>query len=198
MFSKSALKITDYLVQNRIISESDSEIYSFGFKAGFAMLANIAITLAIGVIMGMLLESLLMLAIFVPLRSCAGGVHASNNIKCLLLSVIAVFLVLIMAREASGFFNDTLIFIIGVVCSIIIFILAPVQDANKPLNKDDCKVLKRRSLKALCIELSLFLMLLYLGFKTATIVFILTLSLTCLSVCIGALKNYWLYSVNTR
>jgi len=190
MFAKGALKITERLVQNQIIPESDFEIYAFGFESGFAMVTNVIITAIIGFILGMPLESLLMLAVFIPLRSCAGGIHASNNMKCLVLSSISVFLVLVAARAAQDLFSVIFILAVAIACSAIIFALAPVQDANKPIGKDDARILKRRTIKVLCFEIGLFVVLLSFGLIVASLVMTFTLFLVCLSLGFGVLKNY--------
>jgi accessory gene regulator B len=189
MFDKFALKITETLVENGVINDADSEVYVFGFKNGFVILFNIAITLTIGFILGMALESLLFLFVFIPLRSCAGGIHASNNTRCLILSAIAIVLLLIIANIILVVVNVPMIVVTSAICVAVIYILAPVQDANKPLDDDEIKLYKKRTTKILCAEFGLLLILLPLGFRLATIVLTLTLLFVCLSVCAGALKN---------
>ena len=190
MFTKAATKLTALLVNNQIISEEDFEVYCFGFKAGFVILLNVLVTISIGFILWMPLESLLILLVFIPLRSCAGGIHTSNNIKCFFASTFFVFLVLIAARAVYGLFDMPVSILTGFICSIIIFALAPVQDANKPLNNEDKRKLKRHTLRVLCILFGLLLVLFFLRFVIAVNVFVFTLFLVCLSVCTGALKNY--------
>ncbi|MCL2248944.1 MAG: accessory gene regulator B family protein [Oscillospiraceae bacterium] len=189
MFNKFALKITESLVENSVINEVDSEIYVFGFKNGFVILFNIAVTLTIGFILGMPLESLLFLFVFIPLRSCAGGIHASNNTRCLILSAIAVVLLLIAANMIMTVVNIPMIVITAVVCVAVLYMLSPVQDANKPLDDDEIKLYKKRTTKILCAEFGLLLILSLFGFRLASIVLTLTLLFVCFSVCAGALKN---------
>jgi len=190
MFAKYAQKLTGNLIKNMVISESDAEVYRFGFEAGFAIIANVLVTLIVGFILGMPLESLLLLAVFIPLRSCAGGIHASNNIKCTVLSALAVFSSLIAAHIAVSYLNAVVVLIAGVACSAIILALAPVQDANRPLDKAETRLLKQRTLKVLCAEITILILLLSFGLKAAALVLVCTLCLVCLSICVGALKNH--------
>lgn len=189
MLDKYASKITNCLVENNIINEADSEVYSFGFKNGFVILANILIVLIIGVVLGMPLESLLLLLVFIPLRSCAGGIHTSSNLRCIMLSAVVVFLLLIVANMIQGFMSASIMLPAAVVCMTVIYILSPVQDANKPLDDAEVKLYKKRTKRVLCAEFCVLLAFLYFEFTLAALVLTLTLFLVFLSVCTGATKN---------
>jgi len=190
MFNKTATRLTENLIKNQIISESDSEIYRFGFETGFVLLVNVAVTLSFGFILGMPIESIIVLLVLIPLRSCAGGIHASNNIKCIILSTFLFSIVLIASRFSQSITSIAMILVLGIACSIIILALAPVQDANKPIKKDEARTLKQRTLKVLLIEIAILSLLLFLGFNLAATVLAFTLFLVCISVSVGALRNY--------
>ena len=189
MLEKYAIKITANLVENKVINEADSEVYSFGLKNGFIILLNLVITLLIGFILRMPLESLLFLLVFIPLRSCAGGIHASNNVRCMILSVIAVVLLLITANLIVAIMSAPIIIAAASFCAFVIYGLSPVQDANKPLDDDEIKLYKKRTFKVLCVEFGLLLILLFFRLNLAATVLTLTLLFVCFSVCAGALKN---------
>lgn len=189
MFKKCASKITDRLLENRIINEAEYEIYCFGFKTGFVILSNVVIVLLIGFILGMPIESLLFLLAFISLRSCAGGIHTSNNTRCMVLSAIAVFLLLLTAYMIQGFVTVLTILLLAISSAIVIYVLSPVQDKNKPLDDTEVKLYRRRTRKVLCLELCLLMILLYVGFNMAATVLALTVFIICISVCLGALKN---------
>jgi len=194
MLEKYAIKITANLVENKVINEADSEVYSFGLKNGFIILLNLVITLLIGFILRMPLESLLFLLVFIPLRSCAGGIHASNNVRCMILSVIAVVLLLITANFIVAVMTASIIVAAATVCALVIYLLSPVQDANKPLDDEEIKLYRKRTLKVLCVEFGLLLILLFFGFNLAATVLTLTLLFVCFSLCAGALKNKLMYT----
>jgi len=189
MFPKIAKNLTDHLVLNQVIPESDSEVYSFGFEVGFSMIVNLVLSFVIGFFIGMPLEGLLLLAVFIPLRSFAGGFHASNQFRCLWLSVLAVGAVLLFARFAASVLTPMPIMLIGVISAVIIAVLSPVSDTNKPLDKIEIQTLKKRTRIALCVNLLVLLLLLLFGFAAASLVSALTLLMVCLSLCFGAVKN---------
>jgi len=192
MFTKAAKNLTDGLVRSHVIPESDFEVYCFGFEVGLAMAVNLLLSFIIGLLIGMPLESLLLLAVFIPLRSCAGGFHASSHFRCLWLSVLTVLAVLVSARLAANLFTPALTLLLGGASATLIGMLAPVQDANRPLDKAEVHLFKRRTKIALCANLLVLILLLVFGFETSAMVSALTLLVVCLSLCAGAAKGLFL------
>lgn len=56
-----------------IISESDFDLFEYGFNMGITVLLNLISTIVIGVIAGEVFESIAFLVFYIPLRSYAGG-----------------------------------------------------------------------------------------------------------------------------
>jgi len=191
MLTKIAIKVTNNLIENHIISKEDFELYSFGLKSSLIIAINIIVTLIIGFSLRMPIESLLILVVFIPLRSCAGGIHASNNTLCLFISALMIVSILIFTKWLLLYFtlNLTLMTVVGLVAAVITFILAPVQDANKPLNANEAQLFKKRTLKVLFAEISFLIIMLCFRIDTVVLVIALTLCIVCLSVCAGAVKN---------
>lgn len=82
MFKKTACKITQRLCEKGIISESDFDLYEYGFNMRITVLLNLISTIVIGVIAGKVFESIAFLVFYIPLRSYAGGYHASTPRRC--------------------------------------------------------------------------------------------------------------------
>ena len=59
MFKKTACKITQRLCEKGIISESDFDLYEYGFNMRITVLLNLISTIVIGVIVGKEFESFL-------------------------------------------------------------------------------------------------------------------------------------------
>lgn len=87
MFKKTACKITQRLFEKGIISESDFDLYEYGFNMGITVLLNLISTIVIGVIAGNVFESIAFLVFYIPLRSYAGGYHASTPRRCYFISI---------------------------------------------------------------------------------------------------------------
>ena len=56
MFKKTACKITQRLCEKGIISESDLDLFEYGFNMGITVLLNLISTIVIGVIAGNVFE----------------------------------------------------------------------------------------------------------------------------------------------
>lgn len=87
MFKKTACKITQRLCEKDIISERDFDLYEYGFNMGITVLLNLISTIVIGVIAGKVFESIAFLVFYIPLRSYAGGYHASTPRRCNFISI---------------------------------------------------------------------------------------------------------------
>jgi len=190
MFTKSARKLTKSLVDNEVIPESEFEAHCIGFEMSFAIAANIVTTLAIGFAFRMPLESLLFLAAIIPLRSYAGGYHASSHFRCYLFSIVAVIAILssmglILSMYSAGIFMGA-----GVVCATIMFFLAPVQHPNRPLIDSEVYISRQRARIILCIETFALAAFLALGWRVAASILLCTMLLVCVSACVGAVMNY--------
>ena len=98
MIVKTASYVTQILIDIGVIEEKNGEVYHFGLEMAIAMFLNLITTIMIGLLFRMLLESLVFLALFIPLRSYAGGFHASNHFKCFWLSQFSVIAVFCLVR----------------------------------------------------------------------------------------------------
>ena len=79
MFTRISEYITQQLENENIISEN-REIYRYGIQIGLVITLNLITSLLIGAIFGELIFSILLLAVYIPLRTYSGGYHASTTI----------------------------------------------------------------------------------------------------------------------
>ena len=182
--------MTNSLVDNGVIPESEFEAHFLGFEMGFAIAANIMTTLAVGFAFRMPLESLLFLVAFIPLRSYAGGYHASTHLRCYAFSVFAIIAVLGSLRFIVSVYNTGVFIGIGILFTMILFFLAPVQHPNRSLGENEVRTFRRCARIILCIEMLALAVFLALGWGVAASVLLCTLLLVCASACAGAVQNY--------
>lgn len=90
-YSKS---IADKLVQDDIIQETDKIVVEFGLRQLFAVLRSLSITFLISFFLNKVLECVIFLLFFWPLRVYAGGYHAKTSQRCLIISVVSIFVIL--------------------------------------------------------------------------------------------------------
>lgn len=177
----------DHLVKAKIIEETNKALYVYGLHQTLVMLINILLTLLIGYLLNMTLQSILFLILYIPIRSYAGGYHASTPMRCYCLSIILVIAVLTVMKT---FPLSAFICMAGMILSgIIIFVLAPVQDANKPFTEKERQYFKKKTRLFLLSELLLGVVA--VATTLPTLYTCIAMSLTALSVLLilGILKN---------
>ena len=130
-------KIVKVLSKNNIIAKEESSLYIFGLKYLFGFLTNIATTIIVGIIMGMIWECILFSVAYIPLRQYAGGYHAQNSRICYILSTMLVIMSLIVIQYAN--LNLAIAHLASMLSCLIIFIKAPVESKSKPLNSKERK-----------------------------------------------------------
>ena len=121
---------------------------------GITVLLNLISTIVIGVIAGKVFESIAFLVFYIPLRSYAGGYHASTPRRCYF-----IFIVIIMAMLLFiGYVDLSIIYIILLLVGMVVcFAFAPVEDKNKPLDRDEISVFKERAYLIVSIEFFIWL-----------------------------------------
>lgn len=145
-------KIWIQMKQAKGLSEDDREIYLFGFTQGAILLLNILTSLCIGTALDMILEVFVYMVCFIPLRIFAGGYHAKTQLRCYIMSSFATVFVLLGIRFLQDY-NGTLEWIMLLISTAVIWKLAPVEDANKPLAVTEILEYKARVHKMLLILL---------------------------------------------
>lgn len=143
MFSKLSGKITEQLIENGTIDSENKEIYSYGVEQTFVILMNIVTTLFIGICFGMLWQSIIFMIIYLPLRSFAGGYHASTVFRCYIFGMVLTITYLFINKYVSE--TNLIIITLIVIASLMILILAPVETSNKPLDHTELSVYKKRT-----------------------------------------------------
>lgn len=154
MFTKVSTRIAGSLLRAEIINEPQQDIYIYGFRRLFTLLLNLAIAIMIGIIMGRLWECLILEAVFVPLRSYAGGYHASGERMCCVLSAGMIVLNLSLLRLLTAGYPETAGILLLFTAAAVIMLLAPVGTKNKPLDKDEKRVYRQRTHVILRIEMA--------------------------------------------
>ena len=154
MFVKLSEYITQQLEKGKIIQSDNRELYKYGFQQGLILLLNSATSIVIGVIFGKVLESILLLAAYIPLRSYAGGHHSDSSEKCYVVStLITVIWMLILKFLILPTSCWGIILLIG---TVVCFVFSPVENLQKPLDEDETRVYRKHALIVLAVEICLW------------------------------------------
>lgn len=117
------------------LSAEEKEIVLFGLMQGRSLVNSVAVTILLGLLMGLLWESILFVICFLPLRRYAGGFHAKTRRGCLFFSVmivLAAFFVIKYLRCA-----DWIIAAVSFICLAVLWKMAPVENEKRLLSEEE-------------------------------------------------------------
>ncbi|MGX8128389.1 accessory gene regulator ArgB-like protein [Clostridioides difficile] len=133
MFKKMAIKITTALVENKLITIKEYNIYSYGFEVIIASFINIILALTLALILHKFIHILLFLICYCSVRQFSGGYHANNHKNCIFI-FLSIVLITIYASNYISTVNHIPIIIFSLLNYFGIFFLAPLEHKNNPLN----------------------------------------------------------------
>lgn len=160
-------KLSLYLSENQNIGKDDEELYEYATKVVVHGIINIAITILIGILFGMLKECVCLFITFFILRKFTGGLHASKYIYCLISSIVFVILSLFIIKYLEQNSYHILFLSVLIVSILLICFFAPVDSKSKKLSIKEKKVYKYFSIILSLIFLLIVLVLMYKNFIIA-------------------------------
>ena len=166
---------------------NENELYIFGVNQFLNMLLNILTALFIGILFGETLRIILFMLAYVPLRSYAGGWHSRTPLRCYIFSVIMLIVVSIGMKYLSV--AEWIYYVILAVATLIVFVLSPVEDRNKPLDEIEYKVFKKRTMLITAAELTVALLLKLLTLDNLFVAVIYSFVVLSLMLVSGKVKN---------
>lgn len=152
------------LIFSEDVNEEKIELYSFAIYIVFSELLHIVTMLLIGLIFGLVAESIILYISFISIRKFAGGYHAKTPFRCYLFSIVTIVISLLTLKFS---FNSQIIglnymFIsIALISLIVILFLSPLDNENKIINCKEKKVYKKISVVNSCVLFIISLFMLY-------------------------------------
>jgi accessory gene regulator B len=179
-------KLSSFFAANNIIKQEDAEVYEYSLEILFSTILNFAAVVVIAVLTRKVLPTVIYLLGFIPVRLIAGGYHADTHFRCflVLMGTYSCFLAIIMFTPVLAVPALTLAVII--ISVLMIFVLAPVADKNKPVSAEDIKSFRLKSRIAVLVYAAAALALLFLA-SVNTLAF--SLSLGVFSVAMSLLAT---------
>ncbi len=187
LLARLAVKIVNDLVHSGVIKEEDAEIYIYGINQILTSVLNVSSALIIGLIFGVFPEIAVFMAAYIPLRSFAGGYHAKTPLSCYVFSVIMLIVVSIGLKYLH--LADWVYYAVLVAATLVVLVLSPVEDRNKPLDEIEQKVYKRRTILIAAVELTLAMLLKLLMFDDLFIATAYSFVVLSLMLIAGKAKN---------
>ncbi|NLP30720.1 MAG: accessory gene regulator B family protein [Clostridiales bacterium] len=186
MKSRVDERVVESLISLGVVPSEDKDIYVYGVGQGIVLLVNLISVIIIGLLLGMVWQSLVFILAYIPIRSYAGGYHASTQLRCYILSNAVVVAVLIAIRLVP--WNGYACLSVTIFSIITIILLAPVEDLNKPLREIEIKVFRKLTRIILVILLVIALILWYFA-KQFSICVIIALLVVAIMLILGVIKN---------
>ncbi len=171
------------------LTDEDKEIYLFGLIQGVIFLLNTFTALCIGMILNMLIEVIIYLVCFIPIRIFAGGYHAKTQFRCYIMSTVTTFVALRLIKflQISNSIFEIVVLIISI---IIIWNLSPIEDDNKPLTKEEYSIYKIKVRKLISIILGVLIFSFIINNQLILSSIQVAMFILSLVVIIGAIKLY--------
>lgn len=189
MFERLSEKLTGKLIRAGIISETDTDVYVYGFFQLAMMLLNIVTTLFLGILFQLLIPCILLNLSYIPLRINAGGHHANSPMKCYINSTIMIAALLAVIKWLT--IHPTVYAVLLVLSGVVIWILAPVEAENNPWEDTEKLIYRRKSRVILGIEIIIFVVTLIFTKKLISETIALGVFTECLMLLVGAVKNHY-------
>lgn len=180
-------KIIESMVATGVVPSEDKELYQYGLRQGLIMIVNVLSAILIGLILGMLWHCIVFLISYIPIRSYAGGYHASTQLRCYWLSNALILLVLLGIKLIP--WNGYALLAISLFSAIIIFWLAPVEDLNKPLRQIEIVIYKRKARIIFVLLLCFSFLLWFAGRKEISVSIVMALQVVSVMLILGVMKN---------
>lgn len=145
MFSamaKKAVKLLD--VQSNMEAE-DKELYEYGFHMLFAKSFFFLLSVLLGYLFHIIMESTVFFLLFSAIRSYAGGVHAKKESSCTILTSGA--LLAAIAGIKWNIVTDQLLVPLSLsfASAAIVLAYAPLDSSQKPLDQEERKQFRKTS-----------------------------------------------------
>lgn len=189
LLARLAGKIVNNLVHSNVIKEEDAEIYIYGINQILVSVLNVSSALIIGLLFGTLLEIAVFMAAYIPLRSFAGGYHAKTPLRCYIYSLIMLVIVSMdlkyLNMEIWGYYA------VLSATVLIVLVLSPVEDRNKPLDEIEHKVYKKRAMNIAAAEVMVCLALKFVGYDNLFVAVVYSFAALGFMLVAGKVKNHW-------
>lgn len=163
MIEKCANIIADWLINCKVVEETDKELYSYAVYSILLSLSPLALAIGFGICMGCVRQSVTIIMPFVIIRKFSGGYHTKHAWSCLIWSCLLLLLCIVMSFYIKCGWGTALI-TVGAAVSLVCF--SPIDNENRTLNQEEYSRYKR--ITAVLVITFLFMDALLFAFQLHT------------------------------
>lgn len=139
MINRISERIAIFLLNKKVIEENELEIYIYGYEVLISSVIDFFIVLLFAVIFNRIILMTIFFIMFVSVRIYTGGYHADTFGKC---KIVFIMICLLLTLTSCIKVLLMPMIIIMIFYNATVFILAPVENINKPLT--NCEKTKYR------------------------------------------------------
>lgn len=157
MIHRLSLRTAYILFNHQLIDFDDIDFAAYYFENGILKVIGCFLTVIVAVITDSFPGLMVFYVFYSMLRKYSGGFHCSTQLRCLLLSAITLFVIVIVK---TALFDNINYFCGGVhmLSSLIILIFGTVNHPNLDLNERELALNKRKARLVVTFELSVILL----------------------------------------
>lgn len=189
LLTRLSRKIVNDLTRSDIVKAEDAEIYIYGINQILMYSINISSALIIGLIFGKFFEAAVFIVAYCSLRSFAGGYHAKTPLRCYVFSVIMLIIVLVGIKYL--YLTEWMYYVVLLAAALVVIVLSPVEDKNKPLDEIEHRVYKKRTILIAATELLIGIVLKLTGLDNLFVAVVYSFVVLSFMLVAGKVKNHW-------
>jgi len=189
MSERIAAKLATIAVNNGIIKSEDYELYVYSYQILLERTVGWMSILLLSIVFGTLIYTLIFVSFFVTLSAFTGGWHAPSFGLCFVASV-GIFLGFSLIEPFITARVSVYVMIGIVICiGIIIGLLGPIADPNKPIDLNNLKKCHKISVVVLCAQIAISFVVLMAGNERTLVFIMFSFVMVCLSLIAAELKS---------
>ena len=146
MIHTIAQKTADIFCRQNVADEEKKEIYIYGIELLVSSLIGAVLILGISIGIGKIWSGVVFLSVFILVRQYTGGYHADTYVRCNAAFVLTYLLTVGIWIFCRVHDLKVAVWFILLGAYIIMAVLAPVENKNKPLDDEEVKKYKWKSI----------------------------------------------------
>lgn len=143
MIHRLSKMIAEFLLHKNVISETEIDIYIYGYETVILGFIDFLIVLAVGFIFNKMITILIFFAMFISVRLYTGGFHANTVLRCKAIFISICISVSLLSEFKFPYYLYIFIILLYLITS---FFLAPIENYNKPLTSEEQTKYRRISI----------------------------------------------------
>lgn len=145
MIGKLALRTAERFIKRPYTCYDKIEIYKYGFFVLYSNIIFLLLSMLLGAVFGVFLQSIIFYVAFFAIRQYAGGYHASTETRCEIMSTLSILTCIVVIRLSKTYDFQFALLVVSTVSAVCIAVLCPLDTPEKPLSEKEFKYFRKIS-----------------------------------------------------